>query len=269
MINKSIYFLLLLISINSKAQELFVITEPASNISAKSLNVRAANYFMNIDSNNKKSYHLMPEFSVGVNNKLMLRLSFIASNRVGGLDVEGYNLYAKYRFLSLDDVHKHLRMAVFSRFSKNVSPIHMQEHNLLMHNSGYELGTVATQLLHKTAISANLSYQRAINTDKAKFIYPNGFNSINYALSVGQLIFPKKYVSYKQVNFNTMVELIGQYNTGIKGGFVDIVPSIQFIVNSTARIDLGYRTNLQNNIIRSFSKGFILKLEYNFFSAFK
>ncbi len=258
--------LLLIVQI-STAQELFLMTDPASNLPAKAINIRAGNYFMQIDSTKATSYHIVPEIGFGLNKKLMLRISIIGSNRKGGVDIEGLNLYAKYRFLSLDDVHKHLRVAGYTRYTANVSPIHMQEINLTMHNSGYELGLVATQLLHKTAINGNLSYQRANSTTRNKFIFPNGQNSINYALSIGQLILPKKYVSYNQTNFNLMVELLGQFNTGLKGGFIDIVPSAQLIFNSNTRVDIGYRTNLQNNIIRSFSKGIILKLEYNFFNA--
>lgn len=253
----------------TNAQELFVVTEPASNIPAKSLNLRLANYFMQIDTSKKTSYHAMPEIAFGINNNLMLRVSIVSSNRLLKLNAEGINLYAKYRFFSKDDVHKHFRMAAFARWSTNNSPIHMQEMNLLMHNSGYEVGTVATGLLHKTAISTSVSYQRAISTAKVKNPFIDLQNSANYSLSFGQLLLPKKYTSYKQTNVNVMLEFLGQVNPGNNKGYLDIVPSIQAIFNSVARLDIGYRTQIAGTIQRDFSKGFILKLEYNIFNALK
>ncbi len=261
--------ILLFFYCNANSQELFVLTEPASNMPSKSVGVRLSNYIMNIDSSNQKSYHLMPEIMVSVTNKLMAHLALVTSNRLGKVHSEGISLYTKYRFLSNDNVHRHFRMAAFGRYSYNISPIHMQEINLYMHNSGYEVGTVATQLFHKTAINGTVSLQRAITTNKSKFIYPNLNNAINYSFSIGQLIHPKTYTSYKQTNVNVMLELIGQHNIGNNKGFIDIAPSLQFIINSVARIDLAYRTNLNNQLIRSFSKGLIIKFEYNFFNAFK
>jgi hypothetical protein len=235
----------------------------------KAVGVRLGNYIMNIDSNNKKSYHFMPEIMFGITNKLMGHIGLVTSNRLGKLNAEGVSLYAKYRFLSNDNVHRHYRMAAFGRWSNNISPIHMLETNLQMHNSGYEIGTIATQLLHRTAINGSLSLQRAISTKQSHYHYIGLNNSLNYSLAIGQLLYPKIYTSYKQTNINIMAELIGQYNLVLRKGFIDIAPSIQFILNSIARVDVAYRTNIFTAINRDFSKGIIVKFEYNFFNAFK
>jgi hypothetical protein len=54
-------------------------------------------------------------------------------------------------------------MAAYSRYSFNNSEIHQQEIDLYGHNSGWQTGAVATQLLHKVALSANLSYLHAMD----------------------------------------------------------------------------------------------------------
>ncbi|MFY8127320.1 MAG: hypothetical protein ACOVMM_03015, partial [Chitinophagaceae bacterium] len=50
---------------------------------------------------------------------------------------------------------------------------------------------------------------------------------------------------------------------------LDIVPSIQFIIHSQARIDLAWRKELYSNMTRTAPNGFMIKLEYTFFNAFK
>ncbi|RYD89747.1 MAG: hypothetical protein EOP54_25125 [Sphingobacteriales bacterium] len=92
----------------------------------------------------------------------MLRGEAIAGNTRGRFTTDGASLYAKYRFLSNDEVQKHFRMAVFGRASYITSPIYQQEIETAMYNSGFEGGIVATQLLHKLALSsAILSVQRS------------------------------------------------------------------------------------------------------------
>ena len=57
-------------------------------------------------------------------------------------------------------------------------------------------------------------------------------------------MYPKKYTSFKQTNINTMLELIGQTITENGKSYLDVVPSIQFIINSQARIDLGLQKRI-------------------------
>jgi hypothetical protein len=48
-----------------------------------------------------------------------------------------------------------------------------------------------------------------------------------------------KNTNYKQTNINLMVEFVGQ--TINENVYLDVVPAIQFIINSQARVDLAYR----------------------------
>ena len=53
------------------------------------------------------NYHLMPEVTYGINKNLMVRASAFVSNRSNSLYTEGGNVFAKYRFFSMDDLHSH------------------------------------------------------------------------------------------------------------------------------------------------------------------
>jgi hypothetical protein len=44
------------------------------------------------------------------------------------------------------------------------------------------------------------------------------------------------------------------------------VPSVKFIINSQARIDLAYKQELYSSMLRSAPNGMYLKLEYTFFN---
>lgn len=260
---------LLIIAFHASAQELFVLTEPASNMPAKTLGIRTMHSFMQQTSGSGINYHLMPELMWGINKNWMVHLQGFFSNRNNTLITEGGSVYAKYRFLSIDEVHSHFRMAAYGRLSKNNADIHQEEIETMGHNSGYELGMIATQLLNKVAISGSLSYERAgDNKPDYKFPVTQSNSALNYTLSVGKLILPKEYKSYKQVNVNLMLELLGQRLNGNGKSYLDIAPAAQLIINSQARIDLAYRKQLYSNMQRTATDGFILKLEYTFFNLF-
>jgi hypothetical protein len=251
-----------------KAQELFVFTEPASNMPSKSVGVRLMQSFMRERATTATNYHAMPEVMFGFNKQLMAHVQGFISNRAdGSLVAEGISVYGKYLFLSKDQVHSHFRMAAFARLAVNNADIHQQEIETMGHNSGYELGLVATQLINKVAINVSSSFEQAYDDGK---VYPNKSSSaINYTVSVGKLMLPKVYTSYKQVNLNAMLEMLGQYNNQLGYSFLDIAPAIQFIFNSQARVDVGYRKQVYSNMQRTAPDGFILKLEWIFFNAWK
>jgi hypothetical protein len=138
------------------------------------------------------------------------------------------------------------------------------------HNTGYEAGLIATKLLHKVAISSSLSYERASdNGEKYKFPTAESNSAMNYTLSVGKLMLPKVYKSFKQTNVNLMLELLGQRLVENRKSYLDIAPSIQFIINSQARVDIGYRQQVYSTMIRTAPNGMVLKFEYTFFNAFR
>lgn len=261
---------LFLLSMSADAQELFSMTEPASNRPARSITLRVDNLIMDEIGTSRINYHLIPDVMVGVSKKLTISANTFFSNRNEVFRNEGGGLYAKYRFLSRDAVQKHFRMAVFGRMSYNNSDIHQEEINLYGHNTGVELGVVATQLLKKVAISSSASIVNARdNGNGNKFIYgPKENKAINYSLSVGKLMLPYEYKGYQQTNLNLMLEFLSQVNTGSGKYYMDIAPSVQFIFNSQGRVDIGYRRELSSTLLRTAPNGFFVRLEYNLFNVF-
>jgi hypothetical protein len=256
--------------INTNAQELFVVTEPASNMPTGSIGVRLAQSLMKEKFESGYNYHIMPEVMWGANKNLMLHIAAFISNRNKNLETEGASVYAKYRFYSVDEVHRHFRVAAFGRYSFNNSDIHQEEINTMGHNSGYEAGLVATQLIKKIAISASAGYEQAINnTAKHKFPAALNNNATNYTLSFGRLMYPNKYKNFKQTNINLMMEFLGQTLNQNGKSFLDVVPSLQFIINSQARIDVAYVKEIYSSMFRTASNGVYLKLEYSFFNVTK
>lgn len=253
---------------NISAQELFVFSEPASNMPAKSMGLRLSNWMMDESATAHVNYHLIPEVMVGVNNRLMLHAEGFFSNREKGLSAEGIGVYAKYRFYSRDDVYRHFRMAAFARASTNNGDIHQEEIVTNGHNTGYQLGMIGTQLLHKLALSGTVYFEQAYNNYKGNDLPKNmADKAINYSFSAGRLLLPKKYKGYNQVNMNLMVELMGQTQPQNGKQYVDIAPSLQFIFKSQTRVDIAFRKELYSNMVRSAPNGLLLRVEHLLFNV--
>jgi len=258
----------LLATSHAFAQELFVYTDPASNMPTKTIGIRATQSFFKDESNGTINYHLLPEVMFGINKNLMVHAEAFISNRNKALTYEGFGAYAKYRFYSKDDIHTHFRMAAFGRISTNNSDIHQEEIDINAHNSGYQLGFVATQLLHKVALSSSVSYVQAMNNGAANKFPTNQANqAFNYTLSFGKLLLPKEYTNYNQTNLNVMIELLGQKLIGNAKGYLDIAPSLQLIIHSQTRLDIGYRHQIYSDAFRTAPNGFLLRIEHLLFNA--
>jgi hypothetical protein len=249
------------------SQEVFVVTDPASNVPANSLAMNVMQSSFKEKFEEGYSYHFMPEISYGINQKIMLRGSAFISNRNGQLYTEGGSLMTKYRFFSEDDLHSHFRLAVYGRYSFNRADIHQEQIEILGHNTGFETGLIATKLIKKLAISSTISFEKALN-NRPDYEFPNnlGNNATNYTLSFGRLMYPKKYTNFKQTNINLMVEFVGQTINANGKMYIDVVPAVQFIFNSQARVDLAYRRELHSSMLRSAPNGVYLNLYYTFFN---
>ena len=275
-------------------QELYIFTEPASNMASNAIGVRLNTDLMPMMHGKAMAYRLNPELMWGVNKNLMLHANVYAGNMFQStLKFEGASAYAKYRFLSVDDVHKHFRMAGFGKLAISANPAQlsydtkhllpdgnggMVEHTLNRkhtanelvldgNNSGAQLGLVATQLLHKLALSATASYIKRFNNINAEDIPNLVTGNWQATLSAGYLLLPKTYRSYEQTNFNIYCEAIAQKATDRAGYFVDMAPGVQFIFNSISRLDLGYRFQVSGNMSRYNSKLVLLRFEYNFLNV--
>ena len=110
---------LALFSFQISAQELFVVTDPASNVPAGSLNVRLGQSLFKEKFESGYNFHFMPEVTWGMNKNLMFRASTFVSNRDSKLVTEGASFYSKYRIFSTDDLNSHFRLAVYGRYSFN------------------------------------------------------------------------------------------------------------------------------------------------------
>ncbi len=268
---KIIFLFYIAISYQIQAQELFVMTEPASNMPTGSIGVRTMHSFM-FEKNGNLNYHLMPEIMWGATAKWMFHLqSFNSnSNTTKDLKKEGRSIYAKYRIYSIDDIHQHFRMALYTRISKNNTHIHQEEIETMGHNSGFEFGTIATKLINKVALSSSLSFEKALDNNPIhKFPTTQSNKAFNYTFSIGNLMYPKNYTSLKQTNINVMCEFLGQSLFYNKKSFLDIVPSLQFIIFSQGRVDLAWRKQLYSTLTRTAPNGFLVKLEYTFFNVQK
>jgi hypothetical protein len=278
---KSKYFttLILLFSMHKCfAQELFIISEPASNLPAKAVSLRITDKFMNghrhsISGKNEdiNMHRIVPEIGIGLNKKCNVRVSaFLANYYQPTIKLEGFNVYLKYRFLSKDDLHRHFRMAVFSRVAVIDHPIYFREVNLEGDNTGINTGLVATQLLHKLAISATVGHVYThdnIGFQRPEFVAAHSFN---YTVSAGFLLLPFHYKNYNQPNLNLYVEMHGRNSLSeFETNIYDIFPAVQLILKSYMRVDFGYRYQIKSNAARNAYSGFLMRFEYNIFNALK
>lgn len=249
------------------AQELYVNTEPASNMATNSIGIRAENQgYFSPGYKNRSTLEVM----YGASKNLMLHGSVYRSNYYQSQQrFEGGSVYAKYRFLSVDSVQSHFRGAVFVKAASINNPINNQEISLEGDNTGLQIGAIFTKLIHKLAISGSGSYLRAFNNGGSNNLpLSNARDAVAYSLSAGYLLFPKVYENYDQVNMNLYLELLGKSNVGYNQSYLDAAPGVQFIFNSVFRVDLSYRTALYNNMIRNTNNMYLIRLEYNFFNVF-
>ena len=273
---KNVFFLLLLsLKTTLHAQELYPYTEPASNMPTHSLSLKNTSVFQrNTHDNNIVQRH-MPEVMFGLSKKWMLHLSTTLSNMHQPQVIwEGAKVYAKYRFLSNDDVHKHFRMAVFGAAAFSRNHLDHNEINIAMGDqSGLQGGLIATQLWNKLAFSATGSWNEVLNDERWNKIFPNRYavHAVNYSLSAGYLLAPFQYKDYTQTNINLYAELLGSRNVDFpqEKYYVDFAPSVQAIFNSTAKLNLGYRFQVSGDIYRLSQKNWMVSFEYIFLNALK
>lgn len=266
-----IFFFLFL---NGNTQELYVFTEPASNMPAHSISVKLTDHFVTTDKiYGRFSQRFMPQVMFGFSKKFMIHIGATISNmHTDGYWYESFNVYAKYRFLSNDEIHKHFRMAVFVDASKTRAPFHYDEITLMGDKSGIELGLIATQLWHKLAVSGTIAHTQVLDKSrKADVIYvpSRTYQSMNFSLSAGYLLFPKEYKDYKQMNINLYTELLAEQTLDIKKHCVDLAPAVQFIFNSNAKLNIGYRFQVSGNMSRMSTNSWLISFERTFLNALK
>lgn len=250
-----------------KAQELYVNTEPASNMATGAIGFRLTNTLVPLNS--RLALRTSPEVMFGVSRHLMLHLSLYGSDVYQpAFRFEGVNIYGKYRILALDEAQKHFRIAAYVRLSLIRDPVSFRELNLQGDNSGAAGGLVFTQLIHKLAFSASTDLTRAVNNLNSPWPAGTARSQLGYTLSAGYLLLPRTYTSYRQTNINLYLELLGKSGFARAGSYLDMAPAVQFIFNSKTRIDLSYQHQLTGNLTRLSAQTYLIRLEYNIFNAF-
>ncbi|AOM76641.1 hypothetical protein [Pedobacter steynii] len=268
------YLRLLLIPIvmamgfNVQSQELYVFSEPASNMPAKSIGLRLTNEGI---FNPDFASRTIPELMVGFNKNLMIHVQGFFSDMDGRFKAEGVSLYAKYRFLSVDDVKSHFRAAAFGRISSSSRLTYTQDINLEGDNSGLQAGLIFTQLLHKLALSGTFSYTKAFERQEKQLNgSPQPDQMLGYSLSSGYLLLPVVYKNYNQPNLNLYFEVLGKTNPQNGRSYLDLAPAVQVVINSRTRIDLGYRFEVAGNLANRYTRNmYLARVEFNFFNVLK
>lgn len=287
------YFLLICIGTVSEktlnAQELFPLSEPASTIPKRTIGIRlySESYKEIYQWRNVSYLRLM----YGLTPRLSVYLSAIASNHHGvklpeefpfhntpergkvyPYKFNGFWLYGKYRFLSVDGHKSHFRIAAYAEATSVKTTHHETEPSLEYgDNSGMGLGLITTILEDKFAASLTtgaifpFAYDgwapdpvQGLPDIPETVFYGKAFL---YRLSLGFRVLPFHYNSYKQGNLNVYAEFRGQiygaakvnvfagmpneyylqneqYPLALQGAsYIDFSPGIQYIYKSNLRID--------------------------------
>ena len=268
------------ISSLSSAQELYINAEPASLIPKGTKVVRLNHHSIFLDGTNimggiGNAIIVSPSISYGLSKKIMVSGSFQFSNKPYEQDMmpnfgfSGFKLSSKQRILTTDKQKYHTRLSSFIKYSYHDNKFMKDNLDIEIQDTGFEFGIIGTQLINKLAISVTSAVTRISNIDEK---YTNGstvkwqsinLNTIQNSISAGYLLFPRKYKSYKQTNFNLYLEYLT--NTILTKDYPDrynkfsstLAPGIQFIIMSRSRLDFSYK-------IRSgtMPDEFLLKLTY-------
>jgi hypothetical protein len=272
---KNIVLGLLFCTLLAKGQELYVYTEPASNMPARSLSTKFSSNFIgkNQGSVNRFMQRYTPELMFGINKKWMMHVGgTFADMHTRNFRWESVYLYGKYRFLSNDELHSHFRMAAFADASYTRSPFHYDDISLQGDKKGFQLGLIATQLWNKLALSATVSHIQALDksrNNKVLYIPSRIYEAMNYSLSAGYLVLPFQYTDYKQTNLNIYTEVLAQQSLDRKAYYVDLAPAVQLIFNSNAKLNLGYRFQVKGDMIRMTESSWLISFERTFLNALK
>lgn len=275
--------------------------DPASNVPVSALGVRLSNNHYQDEVGQNKEMTIL-RLMYGLNHRITLDSRFFFSNHHsrnlpvdfiqpnGGAD-DGYHIHnhightgkyfyqfngidvrAKFLYLKLDEVKRHLRAAAYVKGSMLQTAPHLAEGNLNGHNSGVGFGTMVTGLYKKIAVSLNggMEFPTAYNTlDNATSFEYGRSTFLN--LSIGYLTLPRKYDAYDQLNINLYSEFLCRWYQGaaltfggsevpieaeyypdlVGSNYVEWYPGIQAIVKSNTRFEFNVGIPLVN---RSYNK---------------
>ena len=254
-----------------QGQELFMFSEPASNMPAHSLSAKLTYRTPVSKYNNDYSQRYTPEVMFGFSKHVMVHVSSSFSDfYTPQMRWESVKTYVKYRFYSVDEVHRHFRMAGFAEAAYSRSPFTYGDINLDGDNSGAQAGIIATQLVSKLAISGTASILKVFaNRNEHVNLLDHSVTAFYYSVSAGYLLLPFNYSDYRQTNLNLYIETIGMKGFEKGDYMLDIAPAIQLIFNSNFKINLGARLQATGNMIRPGEKNYFVSIERTFLGALR
>jgi hypothetical protein len=260
----------MLFTLHTKGQELYVFTEPASNMPSHSISGKVTGKFSKHQDVTNYMQRYTPEIMFGLNKKWMLHFASTFSDMyTRNMRWESARTYLKYRFFSNDDVHKHFRMAAFGEYAYSRNIGIYDDIGIEGDMSGFQGGVIATQLWNKLAVSSTLSFVQTHQNKSTEITVYIPKKAFNYSLSAGYLVFPLNYKNFNQTNFNVYAELLGQRTLDMKKYVVDFAPAAQFIFNSNAKLNIGYRFQLTGNMYRMAERSWLISFERTFLGAWK
>lgn len=315
--------LVLILSTSCLGQELYILNEPASSIPKGVFGVRAygksykemittrSMYALRLMYGATPRLSIMATVSISNHHDRKLPTDLINHTHSGnqttyytqairrGVDYpylfSGFHLYAKYRFLTIDKQNRHFRMAAYGEWS-NVYVAHDEaEPTLGDDTSGFGAGLISTWLSNRFAISLTTGFIKPGSYSEMQRDWSGGpdlpttiyyGDAIKYNLSFGYRLFPKKYESYEQSNWNVYVEFQGksyeaatviQNGTTLRartaalqsGSFVEIYPGIQRIIKSNTRLEFCYGFQLLGYSYVHFTPVWTFAVQHYFYNRTK
>ncbi len=261
----------------SSAQELFIYSEPASNMPNRSYGFvigaesfgKAGSFFTRNDLG----------FMYEVTGALMTTVTLHASNYYGGYDFNNVDAYAKYRIFSDDGFKQHFRIAAYAMGAVGEQRNTFADVELEGGNRGLGAGFIFTLLQNRFALSSTIGVITLVPDVKAApGITFQDVRNYNYSLSAGFLVYPAHYESYRDLNFNLYAELLGKYITydhmetsmpGMimheHGTVLDLAIGPQLIINSISRVDLSLRSRLISGVAGFPKPCVLLRFEQMFY----
>ena len=305
-------------------QELYPLNEPASNVPKGAIGVRVFNQSY-LEGNTVRSLDAL-RIMYGVLPRLTVMATISTSNHHGtdfpsnlaththtgnqtvfstgsykvGIPYpylfNGISMYAKYRFISSDGQNSHFRMTAYGAYSYLNVAHDEAEPNLLDDTKGYGGGLITTYLKNRFALSLTSGviipqqHTGSIPDPYGTGLIPTELKygrAVEYNLSFGYLLFPRKYTDYKQTNWNLYMEFMGKsyqqaqiIQYGVKdvpistpllqkGNYVDACPGIQAIIQSNLRIDFSVKLPMINKSYAHFYPVYVLGIQRYFFPGVK
>ncbi|MDP9231019.1 MAG: hypothetical protein M3O67_10180, partial [Bacteroidota bacterium] len=243
---------------------------------AHSLSVRLTSNLMSGKEHvvyDRLAQRYIQELMFGISKRVMFHAATSFSNMyTNNFRWESAYIYCKYRFFSNDEIHKHFRMAVFGEAAYSHNPYQYDEISLNGDQSGVQLGLIATQLVHKLAISGTISHTQVFDksrNDKVLYVPERNYEAMNYSLSAGYLLLPREYTDYRQLNINFYTELLAQQALNKKAHYIDIAPALQFIFNSNSKLNIGYRFQINGDMQRMGTNSWLISFERTFLNALR